>query len=94
MENLEQQLILKQEETINILKEQVKILNKTIQLLKQNINVSDNYNEILENYNSLLVEELTETVTIASVHGWKSSRYEQGVKLREKMNELSIKLKQ
>lgn len=92
--SLEQQLIIKQEEIINILKEQVEILNETIQLLKRSQDLNNDYIEVLEQYNSLLGEELKETVTIASVHGWKSSRYEQGVKLIKEMSELSIKLKQ
>ena len=94
MENLEQQLIIKQEEIINTLKEQVKILNETVQLLKQSQDLDNDYIEILEQYNSLLGEELRETITIASIHGWKSSRYEQGKLLRDKMEVLSIKLKQ
>lgn len=94
MENLEQQLIIKQEEIINTLKEQVKILNETIQLLKQSQDLDNDYIEVLEQYNSLLGEELRETITIASIHGWKSSRYEQGKLLRDKMEVLSIKLKQ
>lgn len=94
MKNLEQQLIIKQEEIINTLKEQVKILNETIQLLKQSQDLNNDYIEILEQYNSLLIAELNEVVPIASVHGWKSSRYEQGKLLRDKIEVLSIKLKQ
>ena len=94
MENLEQQLIIKQEEIINTLKEQVKILNETIQLLKQSQDLNNDYIEILEQYNLLLGEELRETITIASIHGWRSSRYEQGKLLRDKIEVLSIKLKQ
>ena len=94
MENLEQQLIIKQEEIINTLKEQVKILNETVQLLKQSQDLNNDYIEILEQYNLLLIAELNEVVPIASVHGWKSSRYEQGKLLRDKIEVLSIKLKQ
>ena len=94
MENLEQQLIIKQEEIINTLKEQVKILNETIQILKQSQDLDNDYIEVLEQYNLLLGEELRETITIASIHGWKSSRYEQGKLLRDKIDALSIKLKQ
>ena len=94
MENLEQQLIIKQDELINTLKEQVKNLNETIQLLKQSQDLNNDYIEILEQYNLLLGEELRETITIASIHGWRSSRYEQGKLLRDKMEVLSIKLKQ
>lgn len=94
MEILEQQLlIIKQEEIINTFKEQVKILNETIQILKQSQDLNNDYIEILEQYNSLLIAELNEVVTIASVHGWKSSRYEQGKLLRDKIEALSIKLK-
>ena len=94
MENLEQQLIIKQEEIINTLKEQVEILNETVQLLKQIQDLDNDYIEVLEQYNSLLGEELRETITIASIHGWQSSKYEQGKLLRDKMEALSIKLKQ
>ena len=94
MENLEQQLIIKQDELINTLKEQVENLNETIQLLKQSQDLNNDYIEILEQYNLLLGEELRETITIASIHGWRSSRYEQGKLLRDKMEVLSIKLKQ
>ena len=94
MENLEQQLIIKQEEIINTLKEQVEILNETVQLLKQIQDLDNDYIEVLEQYNSLLIAELNEVVPIASVHGWKSSRYEQGKLLRDKIEVLSIKLKQ
>ena len=92
MENLEQQLIIKQEEIINTLKEQVKILNETVQLLKQSQDLDNDYIEVLEQYNSLLIAELNEVVPIA--YDWKSSRYEQGKLLRDKMEALSIKLKQ
>lgn len=92
MENLEQQLIIKQEEIINTLKEQVEILNETVQLLKQSQDLDNDYIEVLEQYNSLLIAELNEVVPIA--YGWKSSRYEQGKLLRDKMEALSIKLKQ
>ena len=37
---------------------------------------------LLLDYIDLLGAELDETVPIAHLHGWKSSRYEEGVKLR------------
>ncbi len=36
-------------------------------------------------YIKLLVDELNDLVGIASLHGWKSSRYEDGIRLREKL---------
>ena len=41
--------------------------------------------EAYDNYIKLLVEELDETVSIASVHGWKSKRAELGVMCREEI---------
>lgn len=52
--------------------------------------------ELLETtteYIDLLHEELAETAQIASVHGWKSSRHLQGVKIRVKIDELKRKIK-
>lgn len=92
MENLEQQLIIKQEEIINIFREQVETLNENIHLLKQIQDLDNNYIEILEEYNSLLKDELDEVISIASVHGWESSRYEKGQELREKIGKLSSML--
>jgi hypothetical protein len=43
-----------------------------------------------EDYIKLLDEELNELVGVAYVHGWRSSRAEQGKKLREEI----IKAKQ
>ncbi len=37
-------------------------------------------------YQKLLCEELDELVPIASAHGWKSLRYEEGVRLRAKID--------
>ena len=44
----------------------------------------------LEEYVELLSDEITELAGLASVHGWKSSRYKQGVKCREKILKLKI----
>jgi hypothetical protein len=41
-----------------------------------------------EDYIKLLGDELNDTVSIASAHGWKSTRYEQGVKCREAIAKL------
>lgn len=38
-----------------------------------------------DEYIKLLEDELNETVPIAALHGWKSSRYEKGVELRNKI---------
>ncbi len=42
----------------------------------------------LKEYNQLLSEECTELVGMASVHGWKSTRFEEGERLRNKIKEL------
>ncbi len=39
-----------------------------------------------EEYIELLLAELNETVSIASIHGWRSSRVEQGRAIREKID--------
>lgn len=39
----------------------------------------------LEKYIVMLGKELDEVVPMASIHGWKSSRYEEGKKMREKI---------
>lgn len=38
-----------------------------------------------QEYVKLLVDELNEIAPLATVHGWKSSRYEQGKRLREEI---------
>ncbi len=54
--------------------------------------VSDAVNKVIEAYDEyikLLSDELEDTVEIASiVHGWKSHRYEEGVKCRAKIQQL------
>ncbi|MDX9803793.1 MAG: hypothetical protein RBS96_07260, partial [Dehalococcoidales bacterium] len=44
-----------------------------------------------DEYISLLVEELSELAGIAAVHGWKSSRYEAGIKAREAIHAIKSK---
>ncbi len=44
-----------------------------------------------EEYAKLLVDELNEVVGIAAVHGWKSSRAEEGYRMRQKIQELKNK---
>ena len=44
-----------------------------------------------DEYISLLVEELSELAGIAAVHGWKSSRYEAGIKAREAIHDIKSK---
>lgn len=47
-------------------------------------------NELLmafEDYIKLLGDELNEIVGIASVHGWKSSRYGKGVECRKRIED-------
>jgi len=45
----------------------------------------------LQEYIVLLGKELDEVVPMASVHGWKSSRFEEGKKMREKIDNLITK---
>lgn len=42
----------------------------------------------LKEYITFISEELDETVTIATIHGWKSSRYEEGEKRRLEIEEI------
>ncbi len=44
--------------------------------------------EAYREYNKLLSDECGELVGTASVHGWKSTRVEQGVRLRDKIKQL------
>jgi len=44
--------------------------------------------EAYDEYIKLLTEELNSIVSFASVHGWKTSNYEAGVKCREKIAKL------
>lgn len=44
-----------------------------------------------EEYNKLLLDECSELVGMATVHGWKSTRVEQGIKCRDKIAELKYK---
>ena len=52
-----------------------------IERLKEIISTQDDYVK-------LLTEELDELAIFASAHGWKSTRYGQGKKLREKIMQL------
>lgn len=44
--------------------------------------------EALDKYIELLVEELNETASMASTHGWKSSRVDVGEQMRNRIAEL------
>jgi hypothetical protein len=44
--------------------------------------------KVLENYNQLLSDECSSLVGMAAVHGWKSDRFEAGVKCREEISNL------
>jgi len=44
--------------------------------------------EAQDKYIKLLIEELDETVPIASIHGWKSSRFEIGKQMRNDIDML------
>jgi len=50
---------------------------------------------LLDSYIELLQDELNEVVTYAESHGWKSTRYEEGVALRKEIKEerTAIKLR-
>ena len=63
-----------------------KVGQKKIERLKEIISTQDDYVK-------LLIEELDELAVFASVHGWKSTRYEQGKKLREKIIQLKEEAK-
>ena len=47
----------------------------------------------LDNYISVLGNELADVVSIASVHGWRSTRYDEGVKARKRIAGLRDQLK-
>lgn len=44
----------------------------------------------LDEYAALLAEEDQELATLATIHGWKSSRYERGVELRARIARLRV----
>ena len=44
--------------------------------------------KLYKEYMDLLEEEIDELVPLASVHGWKTSRFERGSALRKKIKEL------
>lgn len=46
--------------------------------------------DLQSEYIKLLGDELEEVVPIASIHGWKSSRYEAGLKLREEIKQVNL----
>ena len=46
--------------------------------------------QALEEYIVLLGKELDEVIPMAAVHGWKSSRYEEGKVARRKIQRLKI----
>ena len=48
--------------------------------------------ETHEEYIQLLTDEINELVSYVTYHDWKSSRFEQGKKLREKIKELKKEL--
>ena len=63
-----------------------KVEKEEIKRLKEIISTQDDYVK-------LLTEELDELAIFASVHGWKSTRYGQGKKLREKIIQLKEEAK-
>lgn len=50
--------------------------------------------EVLDEYIELLGSELDSVVLMASVHGWKSTRHDKGVQLREKIANLKELIKE
>ena len=48
--------------------------------------------EAYQHYVHLLTDELTETASFCATHGWKSSRYEEGEKLRKIIKQLEKEL--
>ena len=48
--------------------------------------------EILEEYIKLLGEELGETVMMAHIHGWQSTRQQQGIDIRKRIQEIKEQL--
>jgi len=47
------------------------------------------YIKLYQDYNELLDSELSETVSIAFSHGWRSTRHEQGVVLRNNIEKVT-----
>ena len=39
-------------------------------------------------YTKLLTDELSELIPIATIHGWKSTRYEEGLRLRTEISDI------
>jgi hypothetical protein len=63
--------------------------------LSQTENERDEVSKLLkitEQFLDLLGEELHDTAVIASLHGWKSTRIEQGKVLREKIKQLKERI--
>jgi len=46
----------------------------------------------LEEYIKLLGEEVSEVAVLAHIHGWSSSRVEEGIKRRKEIEELKEKI--
>jgi len=61
--------------------------------IKLNLHPTVNLIIALQKYNDLLLAELTETVPKSTQMGWKTTRYEEGVKMREEIAELVSKVK-
>jgi len=48
----------------------------------------------MQDYINLLGKELDDCAVMLSVHGWQSKRVQEGIDIRNKMNEINNKLKQ
>ena len=74
-------------QSVTSLKEEVS--NEIIKAKEQIEELSNLY----ENYLNLIDKELGELMSLAVVHGWKSSRIEEGRKARAKIQEVKDRLK-
>lgn len=48
--------------------------------------------DVMEQYQKLLSDEIESMEGLAHMHGWRSTRHEEGEKLRNKIQELKTKL--
>lgn len=67
-------------------------LNESIYILEESIRrvVDDKLISEYKKYNNFISEELGELAVMASVRGWTSSRHEEGIKYRQRINQLEL----
>jgi len=58
-----------------------------VALLERDKEILETLVKQLEEYCNLLGDECSDLVGMASVHGWKSNRYEKGVEIRSNIKE-------